>query len=166
MAINPTPRGYRVPDGNEPPAIDVHVGHLAADVDADVSELEGALTTVSGDLDVVEQKVADTGSLADGAVPTDPILAWGANWSQYTAAPWSSGVRVRRWGPLVIVSGAVQKSAAWAANELVLTLAVGFRPEHQVDNRAFAVTPAGQVSIDAASATATAVPIHLVFFRP
>lgn len=34
MAIIPTPLGFRYPDGNESPAIDIAVGHLAQDVDA------------------------------------------------------------------------------------------------------------------------------------
>lgn len=41
MATNTTPRGYRYPDGNEPPALDVLLGHLAGDVDADVTRVLG-----------------------------------------------------------------------------------------------------------------------------
>lgn len=163
MATETTPRGYRYPDGNEPPALDILLGHLADDVDTDVQDIDDRLDDAEAAVSALQSATADTGSLPDGGAP-DPIASWGAGWSPYASGVWASGIRVRRWGPIVQITGAVQKGSAWAAGETVLTLAVGFRPDSHLDNRTFTAETSGAVKVDLA-AGAGAVPINLVFLR-
>ena len=158
-----TPRGYRHPDGNESPDVPRWLGYLAADVDADVGTVDGKVTTNTTDITGLKNATTDTGPLADGAVP-DPIASWASGWSQYSGGVWTpGGIRVRRWGPLVIITGAVQKSSAWVANETILTLAAGFRPDTRVANRTFTLETTGEVKVDTAGSAA--IPIYAVFFR-
>lgn len=62
MATNTTPRGYRYPDGNEPPAIDVLLAHLAQDVDTDVEDVEEQIETVDAKVTLLRTMVSAAGT--------------------------------------------------------------------------------------------------------
>ncbi len=132
MGTNITARGYRYPDGIEPPALDILLGHLAQDIDADVSDVVAA---ISGH---------------DAPWTKLPAGAFGSFYTGYVdAGQGYDGVWYRRRTGFVELTGAVTRSGSPVANEIVLTLPAGFRPgrlvQAAVATGAFYIKPNGQL---------------------
>lgn len=103
MATNETSRGYRYPDGNEPPALDVLLGNLAEDVNDDVQAQVNRVQTGSKTLTSPTTATASAGavtfatpfSAAPVVLITTPISGGGVRVSTYAIGVTATGFNLR-----------------------------------------------------------------------